>query len=104
MPRNPTKPLKTILNELTARKYKKDHPLEGGLHLTWIPPNELIVSRKGIVPSPNEVRIVENYLTQLGFTFTTSNLRNKTSRLGAKWFYYRLIVVKQTHLFQEPKP
>ncbi len=103
MPKNPTKPLKTILNELTARSYKGHHELQGGLHLNWNPPNEFIVSRKGVVPSPNELRIVENYLAQLGFTYTTSHLKTKTSKLGANWFYYRLVVVKQPHLFQEPK-
>lgn len=99
------RPLSEVLTWLLGHAFRKNHQLgrerkkKDGLWLSWMPPSELRISRPRVVPSPNELRIVENHLRALGYTVTVSPLKKgRSQKTGEDWFWYRLAVVHQPGL------
>ena len=90
--------LTQILTELLTHRDDQNHELRGGMWLNWRPVDRLIISRPGIAPSENELKVVVNTLKAMGYTTYTRPLTPKKSRNGIIWYGWPIQIAKQDAL------
>ena len=90
--------LTKILTELLSKPTADNHELKGGLWLNWRPTDRLIISRKGVPPSEQELAAVERHLQAIGYTTYTRKLTKKTTSKGIVWFGWPIQIAKQDAL------
>lgn len=90
--------LTKILTELLSKPTNQNHELRGGMWLNWRPPDKLIISRPGIPPSENELKVTINTLQAMGYTTYTRKLFKKTSGKNEEWYAWPIQIAKQDTL------